>query len=308
MSFFKNLLRWFLFAPFRLIAPLLPAQVLYCIGSAGGGLYYRMSGRVMKKMEAGFRAIMPAEELYDVNQVMVRTCRNYIQSELEVFLYGRMNRANIDRFVSIEGVEHIDQALAGGKGVILLHAHFGNAHMLMPGLGHRGYKVNQVGLLPSDSAAMLEDVLYRPPDRLVMSWFKLKEECEKKLPVKFIYLGRGMRPAIECLKRNELLAISIDGVDGEMISVPFLRGKALFMTGPARLSVATGAAIIPIFTVRKTSGRHRLVIEPPLKDDCSPEDRVSAFASLLESYMKRFPCHYARLLGYDTPPFSPGRS
>lgn len=298
----KRLLKWFLVVPVRFVAPLLPVNVLYALGKAGGTAYSLIAARTVKKMKTGFEGLMQGGDGHDPDAVVRRSCQNYIMSELEVFLYGRINRRNVDRFVAIAGAHHLDKALEGGRGVILLHAHFGNAHMLMPGLGHRGYTLNQVGLQPSEAVDFLKDVTFQRPDNLTITWFRLKEEYEKLLPVKFIYLGKSLRPAIECLKRNEIMAISLDGGEGEMIPVSFLSRKAFFLTGPVRLAKVTGAAIVPAFTVRKENGTHQLVIEPQIIFD-SVEKGVEQFISLLESYVRKFPCHYVRLLAYDNPPF-----
>lgn len=299
----KAILRWFLQVPLRIILPLLPSGFIYALGKAGGHVHYRIARDFAEKVAAGFKNLAGEEEAYDFRRVALRCCQNHVMSELEVLLYGRMNSGNIERYVSLEGRSILDGALAAGRGVILLHAHFGNEHLLMPALGHRGYTVNQVGLHPDDAVNHLQDVMLRQPDDLTRSWFKLKEECEKKLPVTFIYLGKSLRPAVECLKRNEILAISLDGVDGNMITVPFLRKKAQFLPGPIRLAMATGAMIVPAFTVRKRNGTPRLVIEDPIEGYSSIEEAVMRFKSLLEEYMKRYPCHYAKLLAFDAPPF-----
>ena len=299
----KVLLRWFFRVPLRILAPLLPSGFIYALGKAGGHVHYRIAGDFAEKVAAGFRNLAREEDTYDFRRVALRCCQNHVTSELEVLLYGRMNSGNIERYVSLEGKSILDAALAAGRGVILLHAHFGNEHMLMPALGHRGDAVNQVGLHPGDAVNHIQDVMQRQPDDLTASWIKLKEEYEKKLPVAFIYLGKSMRPAVECLKRNEILAISMDGIDGSMITVPFLRKKAQFLPGPIRLAMATGAMIVPAFTVRKRNGTHRLVIEDPIEGYSSVEEGVVCFTSLLEKYLRRYPCHYVKLLAFDAPPF-----
>jgi lauroyl/myristoyl acyltransferase len=303
MPMIKNVLKWFLMVPLRIVAPLVPVRMLYALARTGGRIYFVLAQNTVKKMSYEFSALTGSDPAFDVDQVVLRSCQNYISSELEVFLYRRMTSANIDAFVALEGASYLDAALAEGRGVILLHAHFGNAHMLMPALGHRGYTVNQVGLLPSDAAAYVEQVMDKRPDKTTVGWFKLKEQYEKSLPVNFIYLGKRMRPAIECLKRNEIMAISLDGVAGDMVELPFFRRKAKFLTGPVRLAKSTGAVIIPAFTVRNRNGSIRLIIEPPIKDFDTVETGAAAFVSLLEGYVRKYPCHYARLLAYNAPPF-----
>ncbi len=303
----KILLRWFLLVPVRTLAPLLPAGAVHALGRAGGRIQYLLAGDARRRISERYRDLAGEDAPRDLGRVVLRSSQNFIMSELEVLLFRRMNPGNIDRYVSIEGKSNLDEGLAAGRGAILLHAHFGNAHMLMPALGHRGYAVNQIGLLPTDSLKVFEDVKLPRPDSLTRSWFRWKDKYEKALPVTFIHLGSSLRPAIDCLKKNEVLAVSLDGVEGNMISVPFLRKRASFMTGPIRLAMTTGAAIVPAFTIRNRNGTHRLVIEPPLGGCASVEEGVTYFKALLERYMKEYPCHYVRLLAFDTPPFQDGK-
>src|SRR5207302_6883857 len=50
----------------------------------------------------------------------------------------------------LDGLQHIDAALAEGRGVILLSAHFGYARLIKPLLSRRGYRVWLVGRVGGD--------------------------------------------------------------------------------------------------------------------------------------------------------------
>ncbi|MBI5454280.1 MAG: lysophospholipid acyltransferase family protein [Deltaproteobacteria bacterium] len=301
-SLIRGVIKWLLMGPFRAVAPLLPASVIYVMGRLGGMLYCAVAKARGEIIERNLEKLMGSSRV-DAKEVARRSFVNYIMSEFEVFLYKRLGSRNIGRFVEAEGLVHLDDALKLKKGVVLLHAHFGNEHMLMPGLGHRGYKINQVGLASGDAVANIEKVLNRKSDGLMMSWFRLKGECEKYLPANFIFLNNQMRAALKVLEKNEILAISMDGMGQNMTEVRFFNIDAEFMTGPVRIALMAGSPIVPVFMVRKKNGRHRLIIEPPLSGIKTVEDGVKAFAALLEDYMRKYPCHYARLLGYGQPPF-----
>lgn len=303
----KGLIMGLVAGPFKSIMDMLPVSAIYAMGRLGGILYYKLSPGVAERIRGGLEKLNSFEKT-DLKRVVRRCLYNYIANETEVFLFPRINKGNINRFVEIEGEEHLKNALDKGKGVILLHAHFGNAHMLMPALGHRGYMVNQVGMMPTDLLDRIGDVINRRPSKSVGGWLKVKEEYEKTLPVKFIYLKNTMRPLVECLKRNEILAISGDaGEGGGMVTVPFMGARAVFVTGPYRIAAQTGAEVLTGFVVRKNNGRHKLIIGAPdfkgLRSGDDFKDAVKEFASILEGYFKKYPCHYARLLGYDVPPF-----
>ena len=48
--------------------------------------------------------------------------------------FPRLDRKKIQRYVTFEGIEHVQQALALGKGAIILTGHFGNWELLAAGI------------------------------------------------------------------------------------------------------------------------------------------------------------------------------
>src|SRR5204863_894329 len=71
-----------------------------------------------------------------------------IRNELEVLRYRRLDARTIDRTCVLEGGEHLDAALARGRGAIVATAHFGAHQLVMPALGYRGYVMHQLSAPP----------------------------------------------------------------------------------------------------------------------------------------------------------------
>jgi lauroyl/myristoyl acyltransferase len=76
--------------------------------------------------------------------------------------------------------------------------------------------------------------------------------------------------------------------------VPFLGGHLMLPTGPMKLSQATGAPIVPIFSVRTPGGKLRVIIEPALGGESKTtgvgDDPVTGeWAGLLERYVRQYP-------------------
>jgi KDO2-lipid IV(A) lauroyltransferase len=79
--------------------------------------------------------------------------------------------------------------------------------------------------------------------------------------------GLDLRAAIECLRRNEVLAVLLDqdARDAGVLS-PFLGHLASTPTGPIKLASKIGSAVLPVHITRTYDGsRMTLVIDPPLE-------------------------------------------
>lgn len=214
--------------------------------------------------------------------------RNHYVDRLFIFIFPKFGMREIDSLVEIEGLEHLDDALQGGKGVVLVHGHFGPVHVPLVVLARRGYLMKQIGL-PSDEG---------------LSWvgrnvaFRLRLKYEEKIPAEIIKADGFLRSAFRWLKENGIIMITGDGSGterkvGRHELFSFFGRKVLFPLGPAILADKTGAAILPMFIVPGERKRYRIVIERPLTSSGKGEERIKAvtgqFIERMEYYVSRFP-------------------
>ncbi|MCK4789973.1 MAG: lysophospholipid acyltransferase family protein, partial [Desulfobacteraceae bacterium] len=219
---------------------------------------------------------------------------------LEVLLFPVLNENIISSFVTCTGLENLDNALANGKGAMLLFAHFGANQMVMPAIGYRGYKMCQL----SAPATVWKEVL---PERRFTNMerraLKTRWEHECSLPVKHINIFGSIKEAFLCLKRNEILGVAVDGGGGKKnVTVNFLGRKALFSIGPIDIARRTGCIILPTFIVREESGRNTMMIHPPLEMDQGSDihetitKTMRLFLQRLEDYVLAYPGYYMNFL------------
>ena len=73
----------------------------------------------------------------------------------------------------------------------------------------------------------------------------------------------------DALRADEVVAIQGDrimpGQKGQRM--PFLGGHLLLPSGPAKLALASGAPIVPVFSLRTSSGKVKLFIEDAINVD-----------------------------------------
>ena len=109
--------------------------------------------------------------------------------------------------------------------------------------------------------------------------------------------------------RDALLADEVVVLQGDRVMpgqkgepVGFLGGTLLLPAGPVKMALATGAPIVPIFSVRTGDAKVRLFIEEPI--DVQPDDGDAAgaahpalieWAAVLERYVRSYPDQWLML-------------
>jgi KDO2-lipid IV(A) lauroyltransferase len=181
--------------------------------------------------------------------------------------------------------EHLDKALAKGKGVILVSAHFGNFICMIVRLTCEGYKAGAIMRPLKDER--FERFLSGERDR-----FKI--HTIKSIPRKGC-----VTETIRSLRNNEAIFLPLDqnfGTGG--VFVDFFGRKAATATGPVVLAQRTGAAIVPCFIIRQKNNCHRIVIEPelPLAHGTTEQDsiriNIQNLTAIIESYIRRYPAEW----------------
>ena len=281
----------------RYLLPYLPYSVLAMLANAIGMVSKR--GQQAKIIEKELGALFgDRKSASDIKDSTFECICNYRKDLFEIWSFPRMNKDRIEKLVNIEGIENLDKALAKGKGVLIGLSHFGSWKIIIPALGYKGYKVNQIGL---DPRYFIDEK--RPPHHNTI--MEIEHKCEQSLPANFIYIGKVMRPVFRALASNEVIIDSFDGFRGsKKTEVPFFNSRLSLSQGPIIIALKTGASLIPAFAVRQKDNRHKIIIheEIPLHNyenkQQAVERAIESYAKLLEHYVSEYPSHYGRVL-YD---------
>jgi len=198
--------------------------------------------------------------------------------------------------IQLFGREHIEQALEGGKGGILWVGPFLYSNlMLKKGLHQAGFAISHLSDYfhgPSNSRfgiRFINPILIEAEKRY------LDERITIPLGDKLGYIRRLERR----LRENGLISITCDSIrDQKTVEQPVLNGRIQLPTGPPSLALATGAALLPVFTIRRAPGDFEIIIEPPF-DLPEVETRHEAvellihkYVRLVELFMLRYPTSF----------------
>jgi len=290
-----------LYYPGQALVAHAPRGLQMPLAAAGGDFSRRLAGdgaQMRHELERLFDGYALPRPIPDIIRDAYRAA---MFNELEVLRYSTLTPATIGDVCEVEGLEHLDAALARGKGAIVLIGHFGANQMIMPALGHMGYPMHQLSAPPPVWAEILKETRSNPVWERVL---ERRWELEKRLPVQHINVFRFLRPAFECLKSNEVLGLAFDGGGGQgWTQVKLLGREANVSTQPIQLWRKTGAQVLPTAVIRpRGHSRHRVVITAPLKwrrrKDRAAEDQINmqAYVDRFAQWVLRYPEHYLQFM------------
>jgi KDO2-lipid IV(A) lauroyltransferase len=184
----------------------------------------------------------------------------------------------MSRFIQVRGIHHLDRALAGGKGLVVVTFHFGNWELMGSHVARLGYPVNVV-----------VQRIHNPfIDRMVL-------EMRNGMGMRTIERKRAFKESYRALKKNMIVAFLADQDARENgVFVPFFHKPASTPKGPAILAIRCGAPAATAIMIRRGNGRFEIVIEPiefehggNLEQDVKRFTRT--YTTRLEEYVKSYP-------------------
>ncbi len=268
------------FSVLRLLS-LLPYPLLFRAGRLlGHGMMY-INRRRRRIARANIRAVFPELDAQAQAQLVTRHFQSLGIGLFEMALTWWSADKRICKIpVRFVGADHLQQALARGKGVIFLGSHFTTMDI--------GVRLVIAHLHPPIH------MTYRPHNDPML---------DRLITANRVKYGLGaadfndVRSMVRTLKSGELMWYAPDqGYRGKMAEfVPFFSIPVSTHTATSRLARLTGAAVVPYYVKRDTDLRgYTITIYPALEN--FPSDDVVADISrchqLLEKHIREAPEQY----------------
>lgn len=178
----------------------------------------------------------------------------------------------VDRMlVEISGREYIDEALAAGRGAIIISAHIGSWEYAAAWIA-RHYPCHCV-VRHSDSPFQRE----------------LIEEMRETSGLMTISKDASMKRVITVLRKNGVFGLLADQHGGdEGLLVPFFGRLTRTPAGPAAFSVLAGAPMIPFMARRLEPFKFSITVSPPMPRPDKNLSRDEAIADLTARMNREF--------------------
>lgn len=227
----------------------LPVRTAQWLGEVGGRIVYRFA--------AGRRemAVRHARRLGsdDPETHARRVFEAYGRYWAEVFWVRPRRIGEIVSRIEVEGIEHVRQAKADGKGMVFAVPHLGNWEIAGP-----------IGVEEElNLVAVAEDLA----NRRIRDWFI---QLRNRLGIGVILIGRNGASVIRSLEKviasNGAVALLCDrDLRGRGVRVVFFGEETTMPAGPVRLALRSGAPLLPVAVYFKPGSGHRIVVRPPLE-------------------------------------------
>ena len=256
---------WLAVAP---LLALLPASFAYRAACWRADWLFRSWPEKRRDVLRNLRQVL-GEELSSAGAERVAKDIFRIRSCEVIDLMRLRGRArSLGKLVELRGREHLDAALAGGKGAILCGAHFGSYDYAFSRLHTDGFPVTSIGRWwwnypPSGSSV----------ERRIWDFaFARRVLRHRQRPNIEPWPGR-VQVAIQAaaaLRGNEVVTICGDAppLDAELdrtIELPFLGRQARFLPGVVALARLTRAPVLMVSAHRSADYRHQVLeISPPV--------------------------------------------
>lgn len=273
------MLGWLLKSTAKLFA-LLPRNWAMALARHWGWLLAHV---VRLRREPALKALaraFPEKTERERQALYAAVCRHQALNAMELVRFAGGRAAELSARLEVRGLENVPAALARGKGVLILIAHFGNYPLLalaVPKLF--GYPLAAIAKPLKNKA-------------LNAMWWDL----QRRAGVNGIPARNAYRASVRALRDNALVGFMIDQnrPANQGVFVDFFGRLASTTPGLAFMSAQTGAPVVPVFMRRLPDGRHLVDVRPPLEP---PPDRAdetirahtAAYTKIVEAEIRLYP-------------------
>jgi KDO2-lipid IV(A) lauroyltransferase len=258
----------------------LPKRIGYMFARLIADIVFSISPRVRMDIAANQRHVLgPEVNDRTLRRVVRGVLRNIACNYFDLIKLPRLKRHDLKHSLHINGWEHLETALAKGRGVVFVTAHLGSFDTAV-----------QIFALRSVKTTVLVEPI-TPPALLAHVTMLRQSHGISFLPSQPGAIGTLFR----CLRRGEAVLFASDrDIDKNGLRTTFFDKEATLSTIAVRIAMKTGAALVPCFNRRLMNGKYDLIIEQAIEidgkeSDASVADAVEKVARIMEKYIRRTP-------------------
>jgi KDO2-lipid IV(A) lauroyltransferase len=289
-----GVVRWFLWLWVRLFS----LRGLYLFGRFFGTMEYLINFKRRNRCRQELRRVFPdglppARE----SRIILSFFRRTRCDKLLYLIFDKLPREKILRRIKFHGRQHIDAALARGRGVYVMLSHHGSHHvagLLMALLGYRC-----AGVRDRNEGAV----------RLYVQE-KYAQTFPEFAAIRVLYADTFPREIFRCFDDNYVVGTALDvsrvrGLQLKTCPVQIFGETREFLTGTLDIALRKRATIVQAFVVSRPNFYFRLIVNEPLfvppLDGPAPDQAelvpvlMQRYADGIAAHVREYPDHLSRV-------------
>jgi lauroyl/myristoyl acyltransferase len=281
----------------------LPAALGYRIACWRGDVLVRCRAGKRTELARNVRLVLGNDLSHAAAEQVVHEWFRLISCGVIDVKQLRRGAGPLRQLVEIRGREHLEAALAAGKGAILCSAHFGSHTSGISVLHASGFPVTHIGRWDwnYDYTNHTYKVGLSPGKRRFWELFYARPVRRyRQRPNIEPWPGRPQVAALAAavLRANEVVTVLIDAppLDSDQsrtIEVPFLGGRARLLPGVVTLAQLTGAPVLVGFLYRAADYSHQVwEISAPVPVEGDTATVFGRQAAEVSAAIRRSPAHW----------------
>ena len=235
-----------LFIFFKIIGYKYSSNLGFLIGKIIGPIF-RSKELIIKNLEKA-----NIQKQNDLKKIASNVLGNYGRIFAEYVHLKNFRNDKLEKYISIEGLEHLKNLKKSKKRAVFISGHFNNFELMAMQIEKAGIELATI---------------YRPLNNFLlnktMEQIRTENICKNQ-----IKKGRaGSREIIQNLIKGKSIAIMIDQRVREGKKIDFFNNQATTTTIPAQLIKKYNCELVPVYIERRKNNYFRMFVSKPIKID-----------------------------------------
>jgi len=226
----------------------------YKYSSNLGFLIGKIIGPIFRSKELIIKNLQKAnlQKQNNLEKIASDVLGNYGRIFAEYVHLKNFRNDKLEKYISIEGLEHLENLKKSKKRAVFISGHFNNFELMAMQIEKAGIELATI---------------YRPLNNFLlnktMEQIRTENICKNQ-----IKKGRaGSREIIKNLIKGKSIAIMIDQRVREGIKIDFFNNQATTTTIPAQLIKKYNCELVPVYIERRKNNYFRMFVSKPIKID-----------------------------------------
>jgi lauroyl/myristoyl acyltransferase len=271
---------WRGFKVLQSIVERLPRAWAYAFAVVAARIAWRFSPLARPRLEYNLKVACPELTDVELRRLSWLNFRNHAKAYADLMMLPRTRVSEMRPLLKVSGLEHLEQARAMGKGVLVVSCHMGS------------YEV--VAAIWSSTLTPVSFFAEELEPRALFEWYR---DTRARLGISVLPLNvSGLRKVVQALRDNEMVITAIDrDITGTGRKLPFFGRPAPIPMGPAQMALRMGTPLLPVCVYRLPDDSYMaeaapLVIVERTGDEEADEARVTHdLLRPIEEFIRRHP-------------------